>query len=74
MGDYRKFGHVMIDLETLSTHTNAAIIEIGAVEFNKETGEIGDKLDIIINVSDWTNNGRHVSGVQSVFGSKEAFH
>lgn len=62
MGDYHKYGNVMIDLETLSTHTNAAIIEIGAVEFNKQTGEVGDKLNIIINVSDWTKNGRHVSG------------
>lgn len=62
MTRFEKYGNVMIDLETLSTHTNAAIIEIGAVEFNKETGEVGEKLDIIINVSDWTKNGRHVDG------------
>ena len=38
---FERFGSVMIDLETLSTHNNAAIIEIGAVEFNKYTGEVG---------------------------------
>ena len=62
MGNYHKYGNIMIDLETLSTHKNAAIIEIGAVEFNKHTGEIGDKLDIIINPSDWCKNDRHVDG------------
>lgn len=41
MDRYTKYGNVMIDLETLSTHTNAAIIEIGVVEFNKYTGDIG---------------------------------
>lgn len=62
MTRFEKYGNVMIDLETLSTHNNAAIIEIGAVEFNKYTGEIGNKLDIIINTSDWCKNGRHVDG------------
>lgn len=62
MTRFEKFGNVMIDLETLSTHTNAAIIEIGAVEFNKYTGEIGSKLNIIINPSDWCKNERHVDG------------
>ena len=40
----KNFGNIMVDLETLSTHTNASIIEIAAVEFNKETGEI-DKIE-----------------------------
>lgn len=59
---FEKYGNVMIDLETLSTHKNAAIIEIGAVEFNKNTGEIGETLDIVINPNDWCNNDRHVDG------------
>ena len=50
---FEKYGNVMIDLETLSTHTNAAIIEIGAVEFNKLTGEVGEKFNVIIEPSDW---------------------
>lgn len=59
---FEKYGSVMIDLETLSTHTNAAIIEIGAVEFNKETGEVGEKFNVIIEPSDWCKNDRHVDG------------
>ncbi len=62
MTRFERYGNIMIDLETLSTHKDAAIIEIGAVEFNKETGETGDKLDILIIPSDWCKNGRHVDG------------
>lgn len=62
MSDFKKYGNIMIDLETLSTHTNASIIEIGAVEFNKYTGETGDTFDIIIEPEDWGENNRHVDG------------
>lgn len=62
MASFNKYGNIMIDLETLSTHKNAAIIEVGAVEFNKETGEIGDTFNVIINPSDWCKNNRHVDG------------
>lgn len=58
----KKFGNIMVDLETLSTHTNASIIEIAAVEFNKENGEIGDIFHQCIDVSDWTENKRHIEG------------
>ena len=53
---FERFGSVMIDLETLSTHNNAAIIEIGAVEFNKYTGEVGEKFNVIIDPKDWCKN------------------
>lgn len=59
---FEKYGNVMIDIETLSTHKNAAIIEIGAVEFNKYTGEIGETFNVIIDPSEWTRNDRHVDG------------
>lgn len=59
---FERFGNVMIDLETLSTHNNAAIIEIGAVEFNKYTGEVGEKFNVIIDPKDWCKNDRHVDG------------
>jgi DNA polymerase III epsilon subunit-like protein len=35
---------IMIDLETLGLKQDAAIIAIGAVRFNIETGEIGDRF------------------------------
>ena len=59
---FEQFGNVMIDLETLSTHKDAAIIEIGAVEFNKFTGETGKTFNIIIEPSEWCRNDRHVDG------------
>lgn len=62
MADFRKFGQIMIDLETLSTHTDASIIEIGAVEFNKYTGDIGETFDLIIKPDDWGKFNRHIDG------------
>lgn len=59
---FEQFGNVMIDIETLSTHKDAAIIEIGAVEFNKFTGETGKTFNIIIEPSEWCRNDRHVDG------------
>lgn len=62
MGNYKKYGNVMIDLETLSTHTNASIIEIGAVEFNKIAGETGESIDIFIKPQEWGMHERHIDG------------
>lgn len=58
----KNFGNIMVDLETLSTYTNASIIEIAAVEFNKDTGEIGDIFHECIDCKDWTENERHTEG------------
>ena len=62
MTRFEKYGSVMIDLETLSTQNDAAIIEIGAVEFNKETGETGETFNVLIEPSEWCKNNRHVDG------------
>lgn len=35
------FDHVMLDLETMGNKSNAALISLGAVEFNLDTGETG---------------------------------
>jgi len=37
----KKLGHVMVDLETMGNFSNAAIVSIGAVEFDINTGETG---------------------------------
>lgn len=60
--NFYQYGNVMIDIETLSTHTNASILSIAAVEFNKFTGEIGKSFYVNISPSEWTNNGRHIDG------------
>jgi len=40
----RVFEHIMLDIETMGTSVESAIISIAAVEFNIETGEVGDKF------------------------------
>lgn len=50
-----------IDCETLSTHPNAAVVSIGVVNFDRDTGKIGESLHILINVDDAIKHG-HVSG------------
>lgn len=39
---------VMLDLETLGTGANSAIISIGACEFNPDTGEIGSTFKAVV--------------------------
>ncbi|WP_241224347.1 3'-5' exonuclease, partial [Escherichia coli] len=49
--------HLMIDLETMGTNTNAPIVVIGAVFFDPETGEIGPVFYIVISLTDAMNTG-----------------
>lgn len=44
--------HIMIDLETLGTTADSAIISIGAVEFNPNIGEI-DNINAFYTRVDW---------------------
>src|SRR4051812_5008733 len=46
-----KFSNVMLDLETLSTRSDACIIQIAAVAFDIETGEIGSRFNAFVNES-----------------------
>lgn len=41
-----KFNDIMLDLETLGTKSDAAIIQIGACYFNRDTGKIGEKFRV----------------------------
>lgn len=51
--------HVMIDLETMSTESNAAICSIGAVKFT-ESGEILDTFYCTVDVADCKKHGLHI--------------
>lgn len=42
--------HIMIDLETMGSNSNAAIVSIGAVTFDPKTGITGDEFEIVINL------------------------
>jgi exodeoxyribonuclease VIII len=54
--------HVMIDLETLSTRMNAAIISIGAVRFDRTQVYQQHHFYRAVTVDSNTRFGRHVSG------------
>ena len=58
----RKLGHVMIDLETMGNKSRAAIISIGAVEFDIETGETGDKFYANVDLQSSLDAGLEVNG------------
>lgn len=42
--------NVMLDLETMGTSSNSAIVSIGAVAFNLDTGETGEEFYASINL------------------------
>ena len=46
-----KFNHVMLDLETLSLRSDACIVQIAAVAFDIETGELGPRFNAYVNES-----------------------
>lgn len=56
-----KFNNVMVDLETLGTDSNAAILSIGAVAFS-ESGEIGDNFQVNIQIDSCLKSGLSISG------------
>jgi len=41
---------VMLDLETMGRKSNSALVSIGAVEFNLETGETGKEFYEVIDL------------------------
>lgn len=48
---------ISIDCETLSTRPNAAVLSIGAVQFNRDTGKIGKKLHLYVDIEDAIKHG-----------------
>lgn len=52
----------MLDLETLSSKNNAAIVAIGAVEFDPMSNELGEKLHLLVNPDGVEELGFHISG------------
>lgn len=56
--------HIMVDIETLSTAVNAAVLSIGAVEFDPMSGKIEREFYHEIDLSDQTNRHIDASTVQ----------
>jgi hypothetical protein len=55
-------GHLMLDLETMGNKSNAAIVSIGAVEFNINTGETGREFYERIHLQSAINAGLKAEG------------
>ena len=43
--------HVMLDIDTMSNKSNAAIIQIGAVQFNPYTGDVRMEFEVNIDIT-----------------------
>ncbi|MBN1138853.1 MAG: 3'-5' exoribonuclease [Anaerolineae bacterium] len=54
--------HVMLDLETMSTMSNAAIVAIGAVVFDPDTGEMGKTFYCNVDLESCVARGLHIQG------------
>lgn len=53
--------HIMIDIETMSSQANAAIISIGLAEFDPKSGEITRQLEVRNTFEAQQTEGRHFS-------------
>lgn len=56
----KKFGHLMLDIETFGKYHNPAILSIAAVEFNIETGETGKEFHEKISLQSCLDAGLRV--------------
>lgn len=71
----RRFKNVMVDIETLGTKSNSAIVQIAAVEFDINTGETGLEFSILLDIKDCMHQGLGVDANTLVWWmgqSKEA--
>jgi inhibitor of KinA sporulation pathway (predicted exonuclease) len=62
--------HVMIDLETMSTESNASIASIGAVKFSVDEGVL-DTFYCTVDVADCKKHGLHISADTVKWWSKQ---
>jgi exodeoxyribonuclease VIII len=53
---------LMIDLETMSTSSNAAIVSVGAVLFDTEDGVLGDTMSLSVSLQSSIDLGLAVDG------------
>lgn len=53
---------IMVDLETMSTRADAAIVAIGACWFNPVTGHVGKPLHMVVHLESSRQAGGHIDG------------
>lgn len=57
----KRLGHVMLDLETMGNRSNSAIVSIGAVEFDINTGELGREFYRKIDLKSCLDKGMKIN-------------
>lgn len=62
MENKKKYGSIMIDIETMATGSMASIVSIGAVEFNMNTGDTGKEFYVNISLQSCIEKGLKVDG------------
>lgn len=62
MENKKRFGSVMVDIETMSKGSKASIVSIGAVEFNMNTGETGKEFYTNVSLQSCIEKGLRVDG------------
>ncbi|SEG16123.1 3'-5' exonuclease [Marinobacterium lutimaris] len=67
-----KYTDVMVDLETLSQQPTAAILSIGAVAFNPETGELGATFYTVVDLQSCIDAGLTIDGGTFYWWLKQA--
>lgn len=63
---------VMVDLETMGTVPGCAILSIGAVEFNVETGKLGKEFYQVVNLQSCLDAGLHVNEDTKAWWGKQS--
>lgn len=54
--------HLMIDLETMGSKTNAPIVSIGAIFFEPKTAELGPEFYTVVNLESAMHQGASPDG------------
>lgn len=57
----KNLGHLMLDIETLGNKSNSAILSIGAIEFDIETGETGKQFYKIVDLQSCLDVGLKIT-------------
>lgn len=58
----RNFGHIMVDIETMGNKSHSAIVSIGAVEFDLNTGQTGRTFYTNISLQSCLDAGLRING------------
>jgi len=66
-----KMNDIMIDIETMSTETNAAMIQLAAVYFDRDTGETGEEFCMNVSLEDCVARGFDVSDGTKAFWDRQ---